>query len=262
MVFSHILTHLIHWCDEQFMTYAEKAGNGVGLYYVGYQYACELRFKLATLVDREFDSLDAFRKEVIALLDIHYERAILNPPNQTAVAMIRSLRERFLEYFNSMAAEQGAVPLSEHPYIRVIVGEEGQNLIQRFRDIWGYDAGSYWHPLLGPAPELTFEMLFLMASYIEPYMEQIRQWMGLPYAHIYEYGEWYHAYPPHCLETVELGDCSGCESIYTDKDFTWAVYFSHENTVTFAGAIVPFAKELLAKEREHWNRFEWSPDPQ
>ena len=42
MVFSHILTHLIHWCDEQFMACAEKSGNGLGLYYVGYQYACEL----------------------------------------------------------------------------------------------------------------------------------------------------------------------------------------------------------------------------
>ncbi len=92
--------------------------------------------------------------------------------------------------------------------------------------------------------------------YTKPYMEQMLQWMGLPYAHIYEYGEWYHAYPPHCLETVELAGYDRCESIYTDRDFTWAVYFSHENTVTFAGSIVPFAKELLAKEKEHWNRFE------
>ncbi len=50
-----------------------------------------------------------------------------------------------------------------------------------------------------------------------------------------------------------MGSCGGCESIYTDKDFTWAGYFSHENTVTFAGAIVPFAKELLAKEQKHWD---------
>jgi len=93
-------------------------------------------------------------------------------------------------------------------------------------------------------------------------MERLRQWMGLPYVHIYEYGEWYHAYPPHCLETVEFEGDFGCETIYTDKDFTWAVYFSHENTVTFAGTIVPFAKKLLSEEKEHWNRFEWSLDPQ
>ena len=258
MVFSHILTNLIHWCDEQFTAYAEKSGNGLGLYYVGYQYACELRFKLATLVDREFDSLDAFRNEVIALLDVHYERAVLDPPNQTAVAMIRSLEEKFLDYFNSMATEQGAVPLVEHPYIRAIVGEDAQKLIEKFQTVWGYHSRSCWHPLMGPKTEESFDIFFVMFSYAEPYMEQLCRWMGLPYTHIYEYGEWYHAYPEHCLETVEVDSYGGSETIYTDKDFTWAVYFSHENTVTFAGSIVPFAKELLTKEQAHWDRFEWS----
>ena len=45
--------------------------------------------------------------------------------------------------------------------------------------------------------------------------------------------------------------------IYTDKDFSWAIYFSHENTVAFAGSIVPTVKELLANEKEHWDKFEW-----
>ncbi len=257
MVFSHILTHLIHWCDEELMSCAEKAGNGVGLYYVGYRYACELRFKLATLVDREFDGLDAFRKEVLAMLDVHYEDSVLNPPNRAALSLISSLEATFLEYFNSMATEQGAVSMVEYPYTRAIVGEEAQRLIQTFRDVWGYSNRAYWHPLQGTASEESFELFFVMLSYAEPYMDRLCQWIGIPYTHIYAYGEWHHVYPDHCLETVELDGYGGCESIYTDKDFTWAVYFSHENTVTFAGSIVPFAKELLAKEKDHWDRFEW-----
>ena len=46
--------------------------------------------------------------------------------------------------------------------------------------------------------------------------------------------------------------------IYTDKDFSWAIYFSHENTVAFAGTIVPKVKEMMSKEKEHWNKFEWN----
>ena len=38
------------------------------------------------------------------------------------------------------------------------------------------------------------------------------------------------------------------------------VYFSHEETVSFAGAIVPKIKEVLKAEKEHWNRFEWQND--
>lgn len=49
----------------------------------------------------------------------------------------------------------------------------------------------------------------------------------------------------------------GCETIYTDKDFSWAIYFSHEDTVAFAGSIVPKAKELLSTKKEYWNKFEW-----
>ena len=67
-----------------------------------------------------------------------------------------------------------------------------------------------------------------------------------------------HKTPQNCIETVELNEYSGCETIYTDKDFSWAIYFSHENTVAFAGSIVPKIKELLSNESEHWNKFEWN----
>ena len=87
-------------------------------------------------------------------------------------------------------------------------------------------------------------------------MKQVEQIIGLPQTHIYSYGEDVSR-PPNCLETVEIIEYCGCETIYTDKDFTWAIYFSHENTVAFAGSIVPKIKELLSNESEHWNKFEW-----
>ncbi len=36
-------------------------------------------------------------------------------------------------------------------------------------------------------------------------------------------------------------------------------YFSHEDAVSFAGAIVPIIKEILVAEKDHWNRYEY-PD--
>ena len=86
-------------------------------------------------------------------------------------------------------------------------------------------------------------------------MNQLEQIIGLPQTHIYSCSEiWYK--PQNCIETVELTEYDGFETIYTDKEFSWAIYFSHENTVSFAGSIVPKVKELLSNEKEHWNKFE------
>jgi hypothetical protein len=49
---------------------------------------------------------------------------------------------------------------------------------------------------------------------------------------------------------------NGFEQMYLPEDLSWAVYFSHEDTVTFAGSILSAVKELLATEREHWNKWE------
>lgn len=89
-----------------------------------------------------------------------------------------------------------------------------------------------------------------MFDYFEPYLKEFSTLIGIPENHIYEYGE--SAFRPvHCLETIELQEYGGCETVYTDKDFTWLICHSHEDTVAFAGTIVPKIKELLKKEEEH-----------
>lgn len=112
---------------------------------------------------------------------------------------------------------------------------------------------------MGDETRNVSDQFFVMFDYLEPYLEQLQQLIGLPHTHIYCYGE-SHLYPEHCLETVELSEYSGCETIYTDKNFTWAIYYSHENTVSFAGSIVPKIKELLLPVKDHWNKFEMNID--
>ena len=59
---------------------------------------------------------------------------------------------------------------------------------------------------------------------------------------------------------MEFGEYSGSETIYTDQQFTWAIYYSHENTVSFAGSIVPKVKDLLLPVKDHWDKFEMNID--
>ena len=255
MVLNNIINHLIIWCRGKAEVYriAYKA-NGGG-FSIGSTLVYELVFKLETLIDRPFESTDAFKREVLSLLDVHYEPGILKPQNRTMQYIIDKLKREFREYLDEVLANRDTLPLADLPYSRAIVGPEAAALQERFRSVWGYENNSYWFPLMGDEPKEVSDKFFIMFDHFEPYMKQFEQIIGLPRNHLYTYGETV-CRPSHCFESAELIEYSGCETIYTDKSFSWAVYFSHEDTVAFAGAIVPAVKELLMGEKEHWDKFE------
>ena len=256
MTFNNIINHLKLWCINKAKAYQQVYENYGGITYVGYQVAYEMEFKLSTLIDKSFDSAADLKREVVNLIDVHYEPSVLNPQNSLAKHIIDKTNREFCEFLEDIFAKSEALTLADIPYTRAIVGAEAAALQDKFRSVWGYVNTSYWFPLMGDEPKEISEKFFIMFDYIEPYMKQVEAIIGLPQTHIYSYGESVFR-PLNCIETVEIIEYGGCETIYTDKDFTWAIYFSHENTVAVAGSIVPMVKELLSNEKEHWNKFEW-----
>ena len=254
---NNLINHLKLWCIQKAEHYQKTYGAHGGIMCVGYQLCDELEFKLSTLIDKPFGSAEVLKREIVELVDVHYEPSVLNPQNNTARHLIDKINQEFLCFLEELLSEQDALPPAEIPYTRVIVGREAEMLAERFRSVWGYVNTSFWFPLIGEEPEEIAEKFFVMYDRCEPYMRQLEQIIGLPQTHIYSYGE-NAFYPEFCFETVELIEYSGFETIFTDKGFTWAIYFSHENTVSFAGAIVPEVKELLLNEAAHWDKFEWS----
>ena len=244
------------WCENKAEAYQKVYGAHGGITYAGYLIAYELEFKLSTLIDKSFEDIEDFKREVLSLVDVHYEPSILKPQNSLVQHIIDKMNKEFCEFLEAVLSKHESLSLSDMPYMRVIIGSEANALQDKFRSVWGYINTSYWFPLMGDEPKEISEKVFIMYDYFEPYMKQVEQIIGLPLTHIYSYGKDVSR-PPNCLETVELIEYGGCETIYTDKDFTWAIYFSHENTVAFAGSIVPKIKELLSNESEHWNKFEW-----
>lgn len=256
MTFNNIINHLKLWCENKAEAYQKVYGAHGGITYVGYLIAYELKFKLLTLIDKPFDDIEEFKREVLILVDVHYEPSILKPQNSLMQHIIDKTNQEFCDFLEEVLSSKETLPLVDMPYARVIVGAEANALHDKFRSVWGYVNTSYWFPLMGDEPKEISEKFFIMYDYFESYMKQVEQIVGLPQAHIYSYSEDVSR-PPNCLETVEIIEYGGCETIYTDKDFTWAIYFSHENTVAFAGSIVPKIKKLLSNESEHWNKFEW-----
>ena len=256
MTFNNIINHLKLWCINKAKFYEKVYGNQGGITYVGYQVAYELEFKLSTLIDKSFDCIEDLKREIINLIDVHYEPSVLKPQNKLAKHIINEINQEFCELFEDLFSKNEALTLADIPYTRAIVGAEATSLQDKFRSVWRYVNTSYWFPLKGDEPKEISEKFFIMFDHIEPYISQLKQIIGLPQTHLYCYGESCFR-PQNCIETVELIECGGCETIYTDKDFSWAIYFSHENTVAFAGSIVPKIKELLIGEKEHWDKFEW-----
>lgn len=256
MSFNNIINHLKLWCINKAEIYQKVYEENKGIIYVGYQIAYELDFKLSTLIDKSFESIEDLRKEILNLIDVHYEPSVLEPQNSVAQHIIDKTNKEFCEYLEDILSKKESLALAEIPYTRVIVGSEATALQDKFCSVWGYVNTSYWFPLMGDEPKEISEKFFIMFDYFEPYIKQFEQIVGLQQTHLYSYGE-SDFRPPNCIETVELVEYGGHETIYTDKDFTWAIYFSHENTVAFAGSIVPKVKELLLNEKEHWNKFEW-----
>lgn len=256
MTFNNIINHLKLWCIDKAEAYQKAYGNYGGVAYVGYQVAFELKFKLSTLIDKPFESIENFKIEVLSFIDVHYEPSVSKPQNSLAKHIIDKTNQDFCEFLEELLSNMETLELADIPYSRVIIGSEATTLQDKFRSVWGYVNTSCWFPLLGDEPKEISEKFFVMFDYFEPYMKQFEQIIGLPQTHLYSFGEDIPR-PKNCLETVELIEYGGLETIYTDKDFSWAIYFSHENTVAFAGSIVPKVKELLSNEKEHWDKFEW-----
>ncbi len=259
MKFNNIINHLLIWCDRKLESYRDKNGGYGGVSSSLSMLLWELQFKLASLIDKEFEDKEQFQNSVFELLDIHYDNSIINPQSCIAERMIEKLNDEFRFCLIDMLFDPETLPAADRPYRRVILGNEAEILIDKYKNVWGYENDSYWFPLMGEEPRHIKKKFFIMFDYLEPYLNELSKLIGLPDTHIFEYSEG-DIFPDHCIETTEISEYGGIETIYTDKDFLWAIYYSHEGTVAFAGLIVTKVKELLAKEKDNWNKFEWDLD--
>ena len=254
MIYNNVTDTLRAWCDDMtkayWDAYERERGNSMQTAsHVRYKVTSEMSYKLGSLIDRAFCTYEDYGKAVTELLSLRI--GFVSGKDLSAVERyhIRTVEQAFCEYFASLSPD---CPLPHMPYRRQIWGEEAEQIAEGFYKAWGYDT-NYWFPLNGMPIE---DKLFVAPKYADAHWAEILQALGLPEQRIYEYGEPWYA-PIHCVETDTIEDCSGSEIAYCPKDFSWIVYFSHENTVAFAGTIVPRIKEILRNEQAHWNRFEW-----
>ena len=137
MTFNNILNHLKLWCENKAEAYQKVYGEHRGITYVGYLIAYELEFKLSTLIDKSFEDIEDFKREVLILVDVHYEPSILKPQNSLVQHIIDKMNKEFCEFLEEVLSQQESLSLSDMPYMRVIIGSEANALQDKFRLVWG-----------------------------------------------------------------------------------------------------------------------------
>lgn len=254
MIFNNVTNTLRRWCDEATDRFCEeyeteRANTGQSIRFLSYLVTAELSYKLGTLIDKDHPSFDAYRKGVLDLLPIHMDYTLKKPLGKVEAYYVQRAETAFCKYMDTLLPD---CPCPDVPYRRIIQGAEAERIADQVYEAWEYDT-TYWFPLNGMSGE---DKLFISPQRLHPYLEKISRVLGLPQNRIYEYGEAEYD-SPHCAEVDALQDYAGAECAFLPKDFSWIIYFSHENTVAFAGTIVPRIKEILLPEKEHWNQLEW-----
>ena len=253
MIYNGVTEYLRRWCVDMQKNYherymQERSDAGRSLLFVKRSFYDEMDYKLCSLVDMKAESFEAYRERVRALIPVRKAYVLRKERDPEALALIREAEEEFRAFLEGVTETDAMVP---EGYYRVILGEERERLEYAILEKWGYCA-DYWYPLKGGFDE---SKLFLDADHLEPYWDRLCALVGLPGERLYEYGESYFD-DGQLAETDALEGYGGNEVAYLPKDLSWIIYFSHENTVTFGGTILPMVRELLANEREHWNRWE------
>ena len=250
MKFNNVIDTLRLGCRELFRTYEEAYAKQYRKSKCFFRYLVihEIEDQLCILVEAEFADFQEFRELVRGIPGNYSDPGLKNPP-EDASSYIREAEAAFLELLDRVQPDCAA---PEIPYVRYLTGAERERVVARFRELWNYIPRKSWYPMDGQ--ELREDWLFIHTDYLEAYLPRIEGLLGLPENHIYCYGE---ANRPglDCMEMAELVGYNGFENACCDREFSWILFFSHEETVTFAGSILPQIREMLEPEKAHWNRW-------
>ena len=205
-------------------------------------------FALSMRMDTEYASFKAFRNDVMKCAGSSYSITMRSAPKNDA--QLEQRKRILAEMKNKIKSLSEKDACENYPYERVIYGEEYELLAKRFLDVWGYTP-RYWYPVDNGG---SIESLVLMWDAAEPYFEKINGLIGSGSKRFYRMSEEDFLYVfPLCRQMDFIIPYEGAEHVYTDEDFTWLIYFSHEKTVTFGGSIVPGIKKLLEDIKDKWD---------
>jgi hypothetical protein len=251
MIYKNIVDSARQYCIERSREYLDQymQDNCTGTSLYKNAVVEELLYWVETAVDVDYISAIECKRALISFVD-KLQKFLSYPPDDIIHKVVDGEKQHFIEYMSTIEETCDAIDL---PYNRTVVGEEKDEIKRQLANRWNYVTDHYWNPL---SDSTKRENLFIMRKYLTKHYIEIRAYVMQNFSHVYRYGEGLIE-PQYCSETSVLDfNYNGLEIMYFDKDFSWVIYLSHEETITFSGTLLPIIKSLLNNEQDKWNKFE------
>jgi len=204
------------------------------------------------LVGRKFRSFNLCQQSLLNAADTQ-DLLVDNPTNDIQKRAMEDERQKYRDFILSHNENDLLnMEVKRIKYRRLLTDQESKKVRKILLEKLGYDG--YWYPIcVGDTPE---NVLFLMTEYVLPFEQNIINAVkSLSLNKFYAIDEFHNDYK-HSIECFNL---SLYETFCCDDTFEWAVYGSHEGTISFGGdKLLPQIKELLKDYEEKFNLLEWS----
>lgn len=182
------------------------------------------------LVPTEYRDFKTLKKDIIEVALENDTAFTNNPDNDIEENAIKEERVKFKAYVESLK-ESDVKDIEPLPLRRRLKTNEKMTVRQMLHEVWGYD-GDYWEPLGKKSPR---ETVFLLSKYITDgdrlFIKELLAKKGGK--HLYEVNETGDDYETD-LESIS-SFYQDNEVMYFDETYKWAIYGSHEETITFGG---------------------------
>lgn len=153
-----------------------------------------------------------------------------NPDNDIEEKAILDERKKFKVYVEAIK-EAEVKEVEPLPLRRRLKSDEKLTIRQMLHEVWGYD-GDYWEPLGKKSPR---ETIFLLSKYMtdgdRSFIRELLARNGVK--HLFEVNETGDDYETDLQSFT--ASCNDHEVMYFDETYKWAIYGSHEETITFGG---------------------------
>lgn len=255
-----IVTLARRYCSENFSFWAnkysiEKSGNNNP--YSDNDYNSFPRYNaldailkgVETIAGKSFDTPDQCKDELKSLGLDSQTLFTKGKKNEIEKKAIQDERQKFINFIDSIT-DQLLETVEPLPYRRRLLEIEANEIREKLLKHWNFD-GSYWEPLTSCSPQPF--IFFCKDNLSDQDYEKIKKIISDQAENkIYEITE------EHCDYLTDNSefypDCY--ETIYTDKNFDWIVYGSHEGTIAFGGDwLLPAIKEQLKDKFELINKW-------
>ena len=206
------------------------------------------------LVGRKYKSFNLCQQSLISAADFG-DPFVDNPRNDIEKMAMEDEKHKYQEFILSHNENDLLnMEVKRIKYKRLLTKYESKKVRKVLSAKWGYDG--CWYPIRGS--DIPANVLFLMTKCLSPFEQSIIDLIkGISLNKYYAIDESRNDYK-HSIKNFNLELYQGSEVFCCDDTFEWAVYWSHEGTVSFGGdKLLPEIRELLKDYKEKFNIFEW-----